>query len=65
MSSKCYSCKFKRSVPGNCHIACSNPDMHMTGNKHGIVNGWFFYPVLFDPIWMTKECSNYEEQTVK
>jgi hypothetical protein len=52
-------------VPGNCHIACSNPDMHMTGNKHGIVNGWFFYPVLFDPIWMTKECSNYEEQTVK
>jgi len=32
----------------------------MTGNEHGIRSGWFMYPALFDPIWMTKECDNFE-----
>lgn len=32
----------------------------MTGNQHGIKNGWFMYPLLFDPIWATKECNNLE-----
>jgi hypothetical protein len=57
----CYKCTFKRDVPGDCHISCSNPDKGMKGNKHGIKNGWFFYPILFDPIWMEKECMNYKE----
>jgi len=33
----------------------------MTGNQHGIDNDWFNYPDNFDPIWMTKECSNYDK----
>lgn len=33
----------------------------MTGNRHGIRNGWFFYPMVFDPGWKTKLCSNYKE----
>jgi hypothetical protein len=60
MKSNCYSCKNKRDVPGNCHIQCANPDPEMKGNEHGIKNGWFFYPMLFDPTWMAKQCSNYE-----
>jgi len=32
----------------------------MTGNAHGVKNGWFIYPLLFDPIWKTKECDNFE-----
>jgi hypothetical protein len=56
----CHKCKGKRDVPGNCHIKCVTPDAHMTGNEHGIKNGWFMYPLLFDPIWRTKECDNFE-----
>jgi hypothetical protein len=58
----CYQCKFKRNVPGDAHIQCTNPDKEMTGNPHGIKNGWFWYPLLFDPTWKTKECSNFEEK---
>ena len=58
----CYECKYRRNIPGNCHIQCAKPDPKMTGNKHGIRNGWFIYPLCFDPIWKTKECDNYEQR---
>lgn len=57
----CYKCKYKRNVQGNCHIKCDNPDPDMKGNPHGMKNGWFYYPALFDPIWKAKECKNFEE----
>lgn len=60
----CWDCKHKRTVPGDAHIKCVKPDPKMTGNQHGIKNGWFYYPLLFDPIWRTKECDNYESKTV-
>jgi hypothetical protein len=60
----CYNCIYKRNVPGDAHIACSNPDPNMTGNPHGIKKGWFFYPVVFDPIWMTKKCDNFKNLSV-
>lgn len=45
-------CIHKRTVPGNCHVRCAYPDSsNVTGDPHGIKNGWFFYPFLFDPIW--------------
>jgi len=56
----CYVCKHKVDVPYNSHISCSKPDIKMRGNAHGIKNGWFVYPLLFDPVWGTKECSNFE-----
>lgn len=55
----CYNCKSHHSIPGDCHIGCNNPDLEMTGNPHGIRNGWFLYPLCFDPVWMTKKCNNY------
>ena len=58
----CYNCKHKRNIPGDTHIMCTNPDFEMTGSEHGIANGWFFYPLNFDPIWMTKECPNHEQR---
>lgn len=61
VKTNCYNCEFKRNVPGDCHIQCVNPDPEMIGNAHGIKNGWFIYPLVFDPIWMEKECSNYKE----
>ena len=62
MMDECDTCRGRRSVPGNCHIRCATPDEDMTGNKHGIKEGWFFYPSLFDPTWKTKMCSNYEAE---
>ena len=62
IENKCHSCKFKRSVPGNCHIQCVKPDPKITSDDHGIRNGWFFYPLLFDPTWMTSKCNNFEQK---
>lgn len=62
LETNCYKCVYKRNVPGNAHIKCNNPDPDMTGDPHGIRNGWYIYPMLFDPIWRTKECINFEEK---
>ena len=62
MKQSCYQCLHKREVPGDCHIQCAKPDPKMTGHPHGIKHGWFYYPSCFDPTWMTKECSTYEER---
>jgi len=59
---KCYECKHRRSIPGDVHIMCVKPDPTMTGNSRAIVKGWFDYPYNFDPIWMTKICSNFEQE---
>ena len=63
IENECYICKNKRNVPGNAHIACINKDPEMTGDSYGIQNGWFFYPYIFDPTWMTKKCNNFEVNT--
>jgi hypothetical protein len=60
---ECYSCKHRRNVPGDAHISCAKPDPNMTGNYHGIVNGWFWYPLVFDPTWKTKICATREAIT--
>ena len=61
---ECWDCVNKREVPGNAHIRCVKPDAEMSGNEHGIKNGWFMYPLLFDPTWKEKLCNNYESKTV-
>lgn len=65
MTNECYSCVNKRSVPGSCHSACARPDPAMTGYEHGIRSGWFSYPINFEPVWKTKDCSNYQPEGVK
>lgn len=62
---ECYSCAFKRTVPGNSHIRCTTPDDMMMGGDHGIASGWFLYPVLFDPVWKTVACANWKERLTK
>ena len=59
---ECYECVYKRSVPGNTHIECANPDPEMTGDPHGIKEGWFMYPILFDPTWKTKKCYTFKKK---
>ena len=57
---QCYTCVHKRKVPGNAHIGCVNPSSAMMGDSHGIKNGWWYYPLLFDPVWNLTICPNYE-----
>ena len=59
---ECYSCVHKREVPGNAHIQCVKPDEDMQGTRHGLRNGWFFYPLLFDPTWKEVMCKNYQSK---
>ena len=58
----CYSCIYKRDVPRNYHIKCIKPDLNMKGNQHGIRNGWFYYPFIYDPMWCLTKCNNYEKK---
>lgn len=58
---QCAGCKHKRRIPGDCHIACAKPEgSGVTGKKIGIQNGWFMYPINFDPTWRESDCANYE-----
>lgn len=60
VKNECWECKHVREIPGDCHVGCTKPDPDMTGNPHGIRNGWFVYPACFDPAWMTKKCANFD-----
>lgn len=60
MKTNCYKCKNRGEVFYSAHSSCNNPDTGMTGDEHGRRNGWFNYPNNFDPVWMTKECDNFE-----
>lgn len=59
---ECHQCAERRSVPGNAHIRCNNPDPDMKGNLHGIKHGWFFYPECFDPTWKLVDCANFKPE---
>ena len=62
MRNECYSCKFKREIPGDEHIKCIKPVGKMKANPHGIKSGWFNYPYNFDPVWKEQLCENFEEE---
>ena len=32
--------------------------LHISANYHGIKNGWFIWPVNFDPVWL-EHCDGF------
>lgn len=60
IKTSCYECKNARQVLGDSHLLCSKPCHTNTFNSHGVRSGWATYPLNFDPVWRTSECSNYE-----
>ena len=61
MSNKpnCYECVHRHDLPGDTHSRCDNYFAEVKANEHGIVKGWFSWPVNFDPIWL-KSCDGFE-----
>lgn len=67
--SNCYECKHRSDLPGNCHSQCNvgvaglfnggTVVPKVSGNEHGIKNGWFFWPFNFDPVWL-QSCDSFE-----
>lgn len=57
----CYECKHRRELPGSCHSQCANGEAKVVGNAHGVRNGWFFWPINFDPVWL-QNCTGFEKK---
>ena len=55
----CYSCAYKDEVPGSAHIRCRllwTTERRPEGAPHGVRNGWFIFPLNYDPTWGPNEC---------
>lgn len=39
----------------------NHPDVRVKGNLTGINNGWFNWPIDFDPVWVD-ECKFFQEK---
>lgn len=61
---ECYYCAFKKNIPYSAHISCSNPMTDMKCDQYGKNNGWFNYPVNFDPIWKEHHCINFKHKKI-
>lgn len=70
----CFECRHIRNVPGEAHKKCEHPKANMgvmmgvtanelkvSGSAHGIRMGWFYWPLLFDPVWLNA-CDGFEEK---
>ena len=38
--------------------------MNVSGSVHGFNNGWFFWPINFDPVWL-ETCDGFERQQLR
>lgn len=56
----CYKCVHRGTIPGGRHSSCNNTEAHVRGTPHGIMNGWFMWPMNFDPVWL-ESCDGFSE----
>jgi len=52
MRPNCYDCIHRRTLSGDAHSKCLNVEANVTATIHGIRQGWFYWPVNFDPTWL-------------
>ena len=67
---RCYSCGYKQNVPGNAHIRCAFAwaKSNLTpppGSAYGVSQGWYIFPLLFDPTWMLEPCGAWAEEAAE
>lgn len=68
---QCETCVYRRPVPGNAHIECvfnwtralteKKVTMIPLGHTHGIKQGWYMFPILFDPVWTVIKCQAFSK----
>ena len=57
----CYKCVHRRAILGDCHSRCNNVKAKVEGDKTGIKNGWFMWPLNFDPTWLIS-CNGFSDK---
>lgn len=57
----CYDCVHRLEVPGSAHTRRNNHEAKVSGHPHGIKNGWFLWPVNFDPNWL-ESCDGFSDK---
>ena len=55
----CYMCRHRYDLSGDAHSGCVMLGARVRGYQHGIDNGWFLWPLNFDPAWLT-ECDRFD-----
>lgn len=64
----CYSCKNRRSIPGDTHSQCifewqglptENIPVHQGGPR---THQWFRFPLNYDPVWGPDECPAFDSK---
>lgn len=63
----CYNCVYKGSVAGSAHISCGYNFTKAgkpfpEGDEHGVKNGWYIFPVCYDPVWMIDKCEGFSTE---
>ena len=63
----CWTCGYVGSVPGSAHARCKfdweKAKKRMPeGSVHGIRNGWWAFPLNYDPVWMVGECQEWAKE---
>ncbi len=48
----CYECTNRGTLDWSAHSCCSATDATVSADSHGIKNGWFLWPINFDPVWL-------------
>jgi len=61
MSNMCHECINKKKLPGSLQIACECLTAQVFGDEHGIKEGYFDWPVSFDPFWLDY-CDSFVEK---
>ena len=66
MGLPCYECAYRKSIPGDAHSQCvfkwtDSEHRSPRGDSHGIRNGWYMFPINFDPTWGPDECPAFSE----
>ena len=66
---RCSICVYRRTIPGNAHIQCAfdwlkalehgRVNILPLGNSYGIGQGWYMFPVLYDPLWQVVKCQAF------
>ena len=57
----CYDCSHRGNLAFSAHSCCRAGTANVAGDPHGIKNGWFYWPLNFDPIWL-KSCDSFEQK---